>query len=431
MQGLLIIFIFIVSIIVVTGILNEKFFKISNNIALLLVSFLISVIFVLLNKFNLVSSDFLIFKSLSQLKLDEFLLEGVLCFMIFAGASKLQFYKFVSNFKSISILSILTTILSTLIYGVLIYAVSIVLHLNINIAICFLIGSIISPTDPIAATGILSKLGLPKSISSVIEGESLFNDGIGVALFAFISNIVMNIKNENFVLQVSKNILIAFAIGIVVSYFMFRLTKKTKNPTLHILISLLTVSLCYVACEQLRVSGVISAVVCGIYFSYKNQKSERWKKVVDPNNLYIDFWNTIDELLNNTLFVLIGLTAFIIPISSHIIWILPVAIVVNFVSRYISVLFTGLLLGKNNLPNKYNLKNFTRLMTFSAMRGGVSLAMAFSTSAMLPLFEYNIVLSITLVTILFTTIVQGMLLPVVFSKIQDDSIGKSLIKTKG
>lgn len=431
MQSLLIIFIFIVSIIVITGVINEKFFKISNNIALLIVSFLISIIFVLLNKFNMVNDDFVIFKALFQLKLDEFLLEGVLCFMIFAGASKLQFYKFVSNFKSISILSIYTTIISTLIYGVLIYGVSVLLNLNFDIAICFLIGSIISPTDPIAATGILSKLGLPKSLSSVLEGESLFNDGIGVALFAFISNIIMNVKNENFMLQVGKNILLAVIIGLIISYLLFKLTKKTKNPTLHILISLLNVSLCYVICEQLGVSGVIASVVCGIYFSYKNQKAERWKKVVDPNNLYVDFWDTIDELLNSTLFVLIGLTAFIIPVNSHMVWILPVAIVVNFASRYISVLFTGLLLGKNSLPNKYRLKDFTSLMTFSAMRGGVSLAMAFSTSVMLPLFEYNIVLSITLVTILFTTIVQGMLLPLIFKKIQEDSKGKSLIKTKG
>lgn len=430
MEGILTIFIFIVFIIVITGILNEKIFKISNNIALLLVSFCISIVLLVFNKFNLVNGDFFIFQSINKIRLDKLLLEGVVCFMIFAGASKLQFSKFVSNFKSISVLALLTTVISTVIYGSLLYVISILLRLNVSIATCFLVGSIISPTDPIAATGILNKLGLPKSISTVIEGESLFNDGMGVALFAFISNLITNAKSENLLLLVSKNLLGALVIGLISSFLLFRLTKKTKNPTLHILISLLNVSFCYVICEHLGLSGVIASVVCGIYFSYKNQKSDRWKKVVDPDNLYVDFWNTIDELLNSTLFVLIGLTAFVIPINSKIIWIIPVAICVNFISRYVSVLFTGVLLGKDTIPNKYSLKNFTKLMTFTALRGGVSLAMAFSTVDMITENEYNIVLNITLITILFTTIIQGILIPVVYKGIQRDVNDKALIKVK-
>lgn len=430
MEGILIIFIFIVFIIVITGILNEKYFKISNNIALLFVSFCISIVLLVLNSFDLVSDDFFIFQSMNKIRLDELLLEGVVCFMIFAGGSKLQFSKFVSNFKSISVLAILTTVMSTIFYGTLLFITSNLLHLNINIATCYLIGSIISPTDPIAATGILNKLGLPKSISTVIEGESLFNDGMGVALFAFISNIITNVKNENFLLLVSKNILGALVIGIISSYVFFKLTKKTKNPTLHILISLLNVAFCYVLCEQLGLSGVIASVVCGIYFSYKNQKNERWKKVVDPNNLYVDFWNTIDELLNSVLFVLIGLTTFVIPINSSIIWIIPVAIIINFISRYISVLFTSALIGRDSIPNKYSIKNFTKLMTITAMRGGVSLAMAFSTVTMVTEGEYNIVLNITLTTILFTTIIQGLLIPRIYDGIQKDRNNKYLVKVK-
>lgn len=429
MEGILGIFIFIVFIIVITGILNEKFFKISNNIALLLISFVLSLVLLILNKLNWVGDDFFIFKSINKMRLDKLLLEGVVCFMIFSGASKLQFSKFVSNFKAISFMALLTTVISTLIYGLLLYVISNLLHLNLNIATCFLIGSIISPTDPIAATGILSKLGLPKGIATVIEGESLFNDGIGVALFAFISNIIANIRNENIILLVSKNIIGALIIGIASSFILFQLTKKTKNPTLHILISLLNVAFCYVMCEYLGLSGVIASVVCGIYFSYNNQKNERWKKVVDSNNLYADFWNIIDELLNSVLFVIIGLTSIVIPINQNILWLLPSAIVVNFISRYVSVFITGILLGRDSIPNKFSVHNFTKLMTFTAMRGGVSLAMAFSAVTILQEQEYNIVLNITLITILFTTIVQGMLIPCIYSRIQKDTNNKALVST--
>ena len=429
MDGLLIIFVFIVFIIVITEILNEKIFKISSNIALLIVSFGISILFLIGNNIGIFKDDFFIFTSLNRIHLDKLLLEGALCFMIFAGASKFQFSKFVSNFKQITLLSILTTVLSTVLYALILYGISLLLNLNIDIAVCFLVGCIISPTDPIAATGILSKLGMPKGISSVIEGESLFNDGIGVALFVFLENMITNASRQDFLLLVCKNIFGAVLIGFISSFLLFKLTKKTKNPNLHILISLLNVSLCYVLCEYFDFSGVISAVICGFYFSYQNKKYERWKKVVDSKDLYADFWNILDELLNKALFVLIGLTAFIIPIHQSIIIIIPIAIITNFVSRYVSVLFTGIVLGKNSIPNKYSINSFAKLMTFCAMRGGVSLAMAFSAVEIVSNDEYNTILNFTLITILFTTIIQGMLIPVVYKEIENVRKKKALVKT--
>ena len=422
MENILLVFVFIVSIIVITKIINDKFFKISNNIALLISSSMISLVCLGAIKFNKIDDSFFVFSSLNKLPLDKFLLNGVLCFMIFAGASKLQFSKIVSNFKSISVLSLLTTIINTGIYSGIIYAITRVLNLNVDFVVCLLLGCIISPTDPIAATSILNKLGLPKGTSSVIEGESLFNDGIGVALFAFVSNIITSANSENFIVLVGKSLIGSVIIGLVVSFLLFKLIKQSKDPHLHIIISLLNVSLCYVVCEHFGFSGVIASVVCGIYFSYQNQKCERWKKVVDSNELYSDFWDIIDELLNNMLFVLIGLTACIIPIHSKILWLIPVAIIVNFVSRYLSVLFSSLFLGKKNIPNKYSLRDFTKLMTFSALRGGLSLAMALSSAAILKENDYNLVLNITMITILFTTIVQGMLISYVYKRIENKRV---------
>lgn len=428
MEGMLAIFVFLVFIIVITGILNEKKLKISNNIALLIISFTISILFLLGTKFNLIDNNFFIFTSLNKINFDELLLEGVLCFLLFAGASKLQFSKFISNFKSISILSLLTTIISSIIYGLIFFGITFLLKIPINFWSCILLGCIISPTDPIAATSILNKLGLPKSISSVIEGESLFNDGIGVALFIFVKNIITNTNNENFFLIIGKNLIGAIIVGLVISFLLFKLLKQTKNPNLHILISLLDVSLCYVICEHYGFSGVIASVICGIYFSYKNKKCERWKAVVDSNNLYIDFWNIIDELLNSALFVIIGLTVIKIPINSLLILLIPIAILVNFISRYLGVYSSCLLLGKNNIPNKYNLINFTKLMTYSALRGGLSLAMVFSVSSILEESEFSILFSVTMITILFTTIIQGMLIPRIYKSIESSRNCTEIIK---
>ena len=427
MEGILSIFVLIVFTIVLTEIINEKFFKISSSIALLLVSFCISVLLVILSKFNIITDEFFIIQQLQRLHLDKLLLEGTLCFMIFAGASKMQFPKFINNFKTISAMSIIATVLNAIIYSALFYFASIILNLGIDPTTCVLLGCIISPTDPISATTILNKLGLPKGISSVIEGESLFNDGIGVALFVFIENIITKGKSPNFAWIVGKNIFGAVLVGLISSYILFRLIKYTKNPNMHILISLLNVSFCYLVCEDFGFSGVISAVVSGIYFSYQNKKCERWKKVVDPSNLYTDFWNIIDELLNKSLFVLIGLSAFLIPISPKIIWIIPIAIIVNFISRYLSVKVTGTIIGKSDIPNNYTIKSFTKLMTICAMRGGISLAMAFTTINLIGENDYTTVLNVTIITILFTTIINGLLIPVIYKQIQEDAKKKSLI----
>lgn len=427
MEGLLTLFVLLLFIIVITSILNEKIFKISNSIALLIVSSLVGCIFVVLIKLNIIQNNLFIFTGLNKLRFDEFILEGILCFMLFAGSSKLQFSKLVSNFKSIAFLSLLTTIISSIIYGLIFFGISYILKLPINFWTCLLLGCIISPTDPIAATSILNKLGLPKGISSVIEGESLFNDGIGVALFIFIKNIITDVASENFFVIMGKSLFGAILVGLIISYITFKLQRLTKNPFLHILISLLNVSLCYVVCEHLGFSGVIASVVCGIYFSYQNKKCERWKAVVDPKNMYIDFWDIIDELLNSILFVFIGLTIITIPINTSLLILVPIAIIVNFISRYFGVFSSCLLLNKKNIPNKYNIRDFTRLMTFSALRGGLSLAMAFSVAKILDISAFNIVVNVTMITILFTTIVQGMLIPNVYKKIENKKYSNSLI----
>ena len=181
-------------------------------------------------------------------------------------------------------------------------------------------------------------------------------------------------------------------------------------------------------CEHYGFSGVIASVICGIYFSYQNKKCERWKAVVDSSNLYIDFWNIIDELLNSALFVIIGLTVIKIPINSLLILLIPIAILVNFISRYLGVYSSCLLLGKNNIPNKYNLINFTKLMTYSALRGGLSLAMVFSVSSILEESEFNILFCVTMITILFTTIIQGMLIPRIYKSIESSRNCTEIIK---
>ncbi len=418
MEHVLATLLLILFLVVFISILNEKTIKISNDVALVLFSFLIAAVLKVLEATGLMHFDGTIIGSIENMNFQEFLMDGILCFMLFSGASGVNFNRFVKNIKSISLLALLSTVLSSFIYGGIFYLLNLALGLGFDIWLCILLGCIVSPTDPIAATSILKKAGLSKNVSTVIEGESLFNDGTGVAVFVAIKNIVNNVSDLSFPVLMAKELLGAILIALTLSFLMFKLLRATNNPMLHILISLLDVVAAYVICEELGCSGVIASVVCGIYFSRMMAKHEAWHKVVDPKEWYEDFWHIADTLFNSILFILIGFAVMNLPHHNFILILVISAIVINALARFFGVGISALIIGKKKIPNRYSVKEFTTLMTWSALKGGLSLALALGTKEFLPETSYHVVLIVTSVTMYFTIVVQGLTTQKVFAIVE-------------
>ena len=287
----LVFLIIILAYIVIIGTLNERIFHLQSDIALIFFSLLLSIVLLVIRFIFPESSFSILVKSLGDFEFREYLMDGVLCFMLFAGASKVNMGKFKKNIRPISLLALLTTVLSSFLYGALFYGMACLLHLPMDIWMCVLLGCVVSPTDPIAATGILSKIGLSKNVCSVIENESLFNDGTGVTLFIFVRALIIYGSGEHFLELMVKEIGGAVAVALMVSYVLFELMKLTRNPVRYILISLLDVSLVYMICEHFGFSGVIASVVCGMFFSYSMEGMKRKAAVVDPENYYEDHYD--------------------------------------------------------------------------------------------------------------------------------------------
>ena len=418
MEHLLSGLLFILFMIVAITIFNEKTFKISNDIALVLFSFLIAGCVKILEAMGFIDFETSMVGRIADFNFQEFLMDGILCFMLFSGASGVNFNRFVKNIKSISMLALLSTVISSFVYGGIFYLFSLLLGLDFSIWLCILLGCIVSPTDPIAATSILKKAGLSKNVSTVIEGESLFNDGTGVAVFVCVKNIVNDVSDLSFPVLMAKELLGAVAIGLAVSFLMFRLLRASNNPMLHILISLLDVVAAYTICEALGCSGVIASVVCGIYFSKNMARYEEWRKVVDPKDWYDDFWHLADTLLNNILFILIGCAVLNLPHHPLMTALIFGSILINAAARFAGVGTSALIIGKNKIPNRYNTMEFTSLMTWSALKGGLSLALALSTAEFLPLASYNVVIIVTSMTMYFTIVVQGLTMKNIFAVIE-------------
>ncbi len=412
----LLFFVIVIALVVIFSFINEKIIQIPNDIALVLLALISGVVFWALLQTGVIDTSHSTISNIKSFRFDKYLLDGVLCFMLFSGASHLKLQNLIQNLKPISLLALLTTVLSSAIYGGLFWLISMALGLHMNFLLCFLLGCIVSPTDPIAATSILNKMGLSKDVTAIMEGESLFNDGTGVALFICLKNIYLDTANSNFFMVMFQELVGAIVVGLLISFLLFQLIKRTQDPIKHITISLLAVSLSYVVCEQLGFSGVIVSVVCGIYFSTAMEKYKNKHADLDPKDYYRDFWSIMDALLNSVLYVLIGLSFIYMTEVKFQVLLAVVAILFNLIARFGGVYLSALATWK--LPDGYRMLPFTTLMTWGGLKGGVCLALALSTVDFLSQDIYSVVLFITYCTIIFTTIVQGLTTGKVYSYLQ-------------
>ena len=417
-MSVLMYFAIIALLIVIISVVNEKWLHIQSDIVLVIFSLGISVLLSLLGKIPQFASFITVLKSHNNFDFASYLLDGVLCFMLFAGSSRVSVTKFKQNIRTISLLALLGTVVSSAVYGLIFFGVAAICHININVWTCILLGCIVSPTDPIAATGILNKLGMSKNVTSVIECESLFNDGTGVALFLFVKGIVSQKSGGNFFYIMGKELFGAIAVAIVVSFILFSFLRLTKDPIKHILISLTDVMLVYVICEHMGFSGVIASVVCGMCFAYMRSKINRQLAVQDSEKLYEHFWEVTDGVLNAVLFMLLGLSVMNIKLSNQIIIILPMAIVIVIISRYVGVRTCTFFMERKRIPGNYTSREFAMLMTWSALKGGLSLALALGTKELLSNEIYLIVLNTTYITIFFTVLIQGLTTKQVYRAIE-------------
>ena len=190
-------FVAIMAVVVLLSFFNEKVTKLPNEIALMLFSTIIGIVIILASA---VFSGNDVLEQAQMMDIEDFLLEGVLCFMLFAGSFRMKLEDFKAQARQITVLAFVCTLLGSIFYGLLFYGAALLLGVELSLPVCLMFGSIVAPTDPIAATGILSKFGLPKNISFLIQGESLFNDGVGVALFVFFSGMVTSDSSNGFFL---------------------------------------------------------------------------------------------------------------------------------------------------------------------------------------------------------------------------------------
>ena len=405
----------IMLLIVVLGFFNERETKLTYEIALMLFSMVIGALLLiayLAIDNNDVSS---MIKDIINFELEDYLMKGVLCYMLFASSCHMKLGDFKRFDRQITVLAVFATLFGALIYGGLFYLVSLVLGLGFTLPVCLMFGSIISPTDPIAATSILNKFGLPKDISFLIESESLLNDGVGVALFVCFSGMVTATGGAGFFAVFFRELFGAVLVGAAVTAVCFYVFYKTEDVTRQIFVSILAVSTAYLLCEMFDFSGAIASVVCGVLFSslgnYFAEKGKVWQL-----GEYHVFWKVADNLLNSVLYVILGLSFIGILRTPYVILVSVGSVICNLIGRGGSVGICTFFMGP--IPDGYDRWNFIKLMTWGGLRGALCIALAMSTKSMLSVETYRVILGGTYAVVAFTTIIQGLTMTKIYNGIK-------------
>lgn len=380
--------------------INVKVFKLPAGISLMLMGTVSALAAIAIGHF---SADFTaaVREQLSMINFSEFLLGILLSFLLFAGSLHVNIDDLKKSAKSISVFATIGTVLSTFIVGCSLFYLMQLMNHPIPMIYCLLFGALISPTDPIAVMGILKKANLSKTVETNIVGESLFNDGIGVVIFATLLQIA-EVGAGNFGPLAITGLFIQEAVGgvlagLIIGWVGYQLMKSIDHFQTEILISLAMVMGGYSLCHALHVSGPLAMVIAGIM---TGNRGKRYAMSDITRDYLGKFWEVTDELLNAILFLLIGLELVVIKFKPSFLLTGLITALVLVAARYLALYVPAFAFGfKKELGIKA-----LKIMTWGGLRGGISIALALS----LPSNEFKeIIVSITFVIVLFSILVQG------------------------
>lgn len=415
-------------VIVLISFINEKIIKLPSEIGMMTISLGISFIVLLLETFKITS--IISFQNIILgLNLHDIILNGFLCFLLFSGAATIPLRDLTHDRFLIGSLAFISTLISAFIYAILSIIVANLIGINMSFIEGCILGSIIAPTDPISAMSILKKAGLPERISIIMEGESLFNDGIAVALFLTFTSILNNSSVSApfaFIKIVGWNVIGSLAVGIAVSFVLFQFFKRTSQKHLEVLISLAAVTSAYSISEKIEVSAPSAAVVVGIYFATQMSKLHFDNEAYYSN--FYTFWNVIDKFLNAALYILIGVAVLFLHKTNRFEIILSSSILIALCSRYISILGPIALFSRNRKMSKKaytkelrekEFSSMSKLLTWAGLKGGICIALALGTKNIFNDAQYYFTITSTYAVVAFSTLVQGLTIRKVYNRVKD------------
>ncbi|MGN6159157.1 MAG: cation:proton antiporter [Devosia sp.] len=387
----------------VFGFINRALLHLPNSVGLLLLGMVASMLLLFVQLvFPAMELYVQIGSTLRQIDFAQVVFNGILAFLLFAGALHVDFAAFRRRILAVSYLAILATIISTGLTGCLFWLAAQVLSVNMPLSWALVFGALISPTDPVGVLTMLKGVSLPETLKAEAEGEALLNDGVGVVIFTILVALATGGGNVSFghlIWDFLREAVGGAVLGLVTGYLAYRAMRRIDDFPIEVLITLALVMGSYALANRLGMSGPIATVTAGLLIGYRapqDAMSEKTEGYVSA------LWTLVDEVLNAVLFLLMGLEVLLIEEPLQYAWIALAAIPIVLAARLIAVGLPLLApikrgISKRNIP----------FLTWAAIRGGISIALALSlpeSSAKSAIFVA------TYAVVVFSIVVQGLTL---------------------
>jgi monovalent cation:H+ antiporter, CPA1 family len=381
--------------------INHRFIKMPFVIGLFFLSTILS-LFVISSKFWNIEHYDSIKTIIEGTDISKIILEIMLGFLLFAGSLHTSWSDIRNQIKAVSLFALGGVLLSTIIIATLFYEICLAFNNPIAFIHCLIFGALISPTDPIAVLGILTKANVSKKIEATIVGESLFNDGVGVVVFiALLDTLKLGSSSVDFVHFGSlfmQEAIGGLTFGLILGYLLHKLLKSIDNYEAEVLLTIAFVMSGYGLCSYLHLSGALAMVIMGLFVGNYKQDSA----MSDHTQEYIHkFWELIDVILNAVLFISIAFVLVVIEFKTTYIIIGIISIFIVLISRIIIVYLPNLLLPKfTNISNKE-----AQLIVWGGLRGGLSIALVLSLPSSA---AKDLLLIATYMCVVFSILFQGL-----------------------
>ena len=381
--------------------LNHRFLKIPTTIGIMLISLLLSLGLLVLHAMGFSQLEQQAERMVRGIDFYETLMDGMLSFLLFAGALHVNLDDLRQQKWVILLLATVGVLMSTFLVGGLAWLIFNGLGIHMSFIYCLVFGALISPTDPIAVLGVLKSVGVKKSLETKIAGESLLNDGIGVVVFLVMVGLATGSDQAGashisiLLLQEAGG---GAVFGLLAGGLTFYLLRSIDSYQVEVLLTLALVMGGYAVASALHLSGPIAMVVAGLVIGNHGRTlamSETTRDHLDS------FWELVDEVFNAVLFVLIGLEILLLSFRGEYLLAAIAIIPAVLLARFISVATPVTLLRRYRRFSP----RVIEILTWGGLRGGISVALALSLPAGA---ERDVILFTTYGVVIFSILVQGL-----------------------
>lgn len=380
---------------------NVRFLKLPSTIGVMVIAMAVSILLVIFGSAFPKALD-QVSSLVKGFDFTELLMGAMLNFLLFAGAVHINLKDLREQRTPIVVFSTVSVIISTFVVGSLLYYLLPLLDLHLPYIYCLLFGALISPTDPVAVLSILKSANVKKSLETKIAGESLFNDGVAVVVFAVILQLAqgnaVDVTVGHIAWLLVKEAGGGFVLGVVLGIGASKAMKKIDDYKVSVLITLSVVMGGYLIASQLHISGPLTMVFAGLMIG--NFK-KNWAMSPVTKDYLDKFWELNDEILNAILFLFIGFNLLLVKdINNYWLPGLSCVVLVLF-SRFISIWLPTKFI---RFREKFS-KGTIKMLVWGGLRGGVSIALALSIND----GPYrDIIIAITYFVVVFSIVVQGL-----------------------